>query len=205
MGFNPKHRVENKEIKKVIVVPYTINWATEFERLKSVFDYYLKDLISSVEHVGSTSVPGLSAKPIIDIDVIISNKDRFDRIIIILEKLGYVYSGEIGIPGREAFKRDSPLTPEDGSGYKWHEHHLYVCLENSDSLKNHLLFRDYLRAHLEEAQEYGRLKTELATRYPYDIDSYVEEKTAFILPILKKSGFDQEALTKIDLQNKAIK
>lgn len=197
--------MENNKVKKVVVLPYTTNWATEFEKLKSVFKTHLKRLICNVEHVGSTAVPGLFAKPIIDIDIIISNKDQFDEIKRILKKLGYTYSGEMGIPGREAFKRDDRLTPIDGSGYLWHEHHLYVCIENSESLKNHLLLRDYLRIHLDDAQEYGRLKTDLAVRYPTDIDRYVEGKTAFILQILKKLGFDQAILSKIELQNKAVK
>lgn len=205
MKFKPTHGMENKKIKKVVVVPYTANWAAEFEKLKSVFQNYLKTLICNIEHVGSTAVPGLSAKPIIDIDIIISNKEKFDEIKSILRKLGYTYSGQMGIPGREAFKRDDQLTPMDGSGYYWHEHHLYVCVEDSDSLKNHLLLRDYLRANLNEAQDYGRLKIELAAKYPDDIDHYVEGKTAFILQILKKSGFDQEVLSQIELQNKAVK
>lgn len=121
--------MENKKIKKVVVVPYSVNWATEFEKLKSVFQNCLKTLIRGIEHVGSTAVPGLSAKPIIDIDIIISNKEQFDEIKSTLKKLGYTYCGEMGIPGREAFKRDDQLTPMDGSGYLWYEHHLYVCVE----------------------------------------------------------------------------
>jgi GrpB-like predicted nucleotidyltransferase (UPF0157 family) len=204
-GIQLKVRYERPGSKKVIVVPYSTNWPIAFEKLKSVFNYHLKDLMISIEHGGSTSVPGLSAKPIIDIDIIIRNKDRFENIISILKKLGYTYAGEMGIPGREAFTRTSALTPEDGSGYDWPAHHLYVCLENSNSLKNHLLFRDYLRTHLEKAQEYGELKMELAKKHPLDIDSYIEAKTAFILSILEESGFDQEELFKINLQNKANK
>ncbi|QNK64203.1 GrpB family protein [Pedobacter sp. PAMC26386] len=191
-------------IKKVVVVPYSTTWATEFGKLKMIFSGQLQDLILRIEHVGSTAVPGLAAKPIIDIDLIINNKYKFDHIIEILSKLGYTHGGEMGIPGREAFTRNSALTPEDGSGNFWPQHHLYVCLENSNSLRNHLIFRDYLRNNPKKVKEYSELKLKLAKNHTFDIDGYVEAKTTFILSILENSGFDQEDLSTIKIQNKAI-
>ncbi|CAL1518765.1 GrpB family protein [Chitinophaga sp. MM2321] len=193
------------ENNRIIVVPYSDHWATVFNQLKAVFSDRLKDLFISIEHVGSTAVPGLSAKPIIDTDIIIKDKSRFEEIVEILDKLGYTHQGDMGIPGRAAFKRRSELTPEDGSGRTWPQHHLYVCLQDSVSLKNHLSFRDFLRANPRKAKEYGALKLQLAKEYPLDIDSYIEGKTKFITAMLESTGFSQEALSDITAQNKAPK
>ena len=191
--------------KRIEVVPFSENWAQTFEALASVFKIDLEGLIIGIEHVGSTSVPGLAAKPVIDLDLIIRDKSRFEEIKVILEKRGYLHVGELGIPGREAFKRASEYTPLDGGNQVWPAHHLYVCLQDSVSLNNHLLFRDYLRANPKTAAEYGRLKMTLAEIYPYDIDRYVDGKTDFIIAVLEKTGFDKTLLNNISGQNKIDK
>nr|WP_068889423.1 GrpB family protein [Pedobacter panaciterrae] len=187
--------------KEVVVVPYSNNWASVFEDLSAIFSKYLKDYIIGIEHVGSTAIPGLSAKPIIDLDIIIQDKSNFKEIIRILKKLGYNYLGEMGIIGREAFERISDLSPNDGSGKQWLRHNLYVCTEDSMGLKNHIRFRDYLRSHPALVNEYGTLKMELAKKYPFDIDGYINGKTDFIISILAKNGFDNEILKSIKQQN----
>lgn len=191
--------------KEVIVVPYSNNWASVFQELSTIFNKYLKDYIIGIEHVGSTSVPGLAAKPIIDLDLVIKDKSNFKEIIRVLKELGYNYLGEMGIVGRDAFERMSDLSPADGSGKQWLRHHLYVCTQDSMGLKNHIRFRDYLRSHPEIVIEYGTLKTELAKKYPFDIDSYIDGKTDFIISILAKNGFDDEILQNIKQQNIASK
>ncbi|NQX40018.1 GrpB domain, predicted nucleotidyltransferase, UPF0157 family [Pedobacter steynii] len=188
--------------KRIEVVPYTENWAQTFEALANVFKIDLEDLIIGMEHVGSTAVPGLAAKPVIDLDLIIRDKSRFEEIKVILGKRGYLHVGEMGIPGREAFKRSSEYTPLNAENQVWPAHHLYVCLQDSVSLKNHLLFRDYLRANPETAAEYGRLKMTLAEKHPYDIDRYIDGKTDFIITVLEKTGFDKMLLNDISGQNK---
>jgi len=195
----------NFKPKRIEVVPFTENWAQTFEALAGIFKIDLEDLIIGIEHVGSTAVPGLAAKPVIDLDLIIHDKSRFEEIKVILEKRGYLHVGELGIPGREAFKRSSEYTPLDGKNQLWPAHHLYVCLQDSVSLNNHLLFRDYLRANPETAAEYGRLKMALAEIYPYDIDCYVDGKTDFIIAVLEKTGFDKMLLNNISGQNKINK
>jgi GrpB-like predicted nucleotidyltransferase (UPF0157 family) len=191
--------------KRIEVVPFTENWAQTFEALARIFKIDLEDLITGVEHVGSTAVPGLAAKPVIDLDLIIRDKSRFEEIKVILGKRGYLHVGELGIPGREAFKRSSEYTPLNAENQVWPAHHLYVCLQDSVSLNNHLLFRDYLRANPETAAEYGRLKIKLAEIYPYDIDRYVDGKTDFIIAVLEKTGFDKMLLNDISGQNKIDK
>ncbi|WP_306353040.1 GrpB family protein [Flavobacterium sp. '19STA2R22 D10 B1'] len=187
----------------IVVVPYSNDWAPSFQLLKTIYESHLNGLFTSIEHVGSTSVVGLAAKPVLDIDIIIHNQSTLEQCIRTLQKLGYTSVGEMGIPGRFAFRRDSNKTPENGSGTPWPQHHLYVCLEDSISLKNHLSFRNYLRSNPKAVQEYSTLKMGLAQKFPNDIDQYVEGKTAFIISILEKTGIDSNSLQDITLQNKA--
>ena len=158
--------------KHVVVLPYDEAWKKDFEEIKAELMAVLDGLVLSVEHVGSTSVPGLAAKPIIDIDVVIEDTDCFEKVKAALEMIGYQHEGDLGIHGREAFKYDG----------KEHlrKHHLYVCAKDSDELKRHLSFRDYLRTHSDAVKEYGRIKEEGARLYPNDIDSYIEYKAPFI-------------------------
>ena len=158
--------------KHVVVLPYDEAWKKDFEDIKAELMQVLEGLVLSVEHVGSTSVPGLAAKPVIDIDIVIEDQGCFDKVKTALETIGYHHEGDLGIPGREAFKYDG----------KDHlrKHHLYVCSKDAAELKRHISFRDYLRAHPEAVEEYGRIKIEGAELYPYDIDRYIEHKSPFI-------------------------
>lgn len=164
--------------KHVVVMPYDVKWKQAFTNIKSELEAVLGDLALRIEHVGSTSVEGLSAKPVIDIDVVIKDTSILEPVISALAKIGYRHEGDLGIPGREAFKYEG----------KEHlmKHHLYVCVEDSSELKRHLAFRDYLRSHPEAADEYSRVKVEGALLYPYDIDKYIEHKSPFIENIYAK-------------------
>lgn len=166
--------------KKVTVVPYDYKWNEEFQKIKLDLEKMLEDSIIAIEHVGSTSVEGLSAKPIIDIDIIIKSYDNFHDVKSRLESLGYYHEGDLGISGREAF------------GYvekqEFMTHHLYVCPQDSDELKRHIAFRDYLRINKEDRDKYSEIKLHAAKNYPTDIDSYIENKSPFISEIYKKIG-----------------
>ena len=166
--------------RHVVVVPYDERWARDFSDIAREIRENLGELALDIEHVGSTSVPGLSAKPIIDIDVVIRDYGSLDAVISALGRIGYRHEGDLGIAGREAF------------GYEGKEHlqkhHLYVCPQDSAELKRHIAFRDYLRTHPEEAEAYGRIKEEGAALHPYDIDRYIEHKSAFIASIYRKIG-----------------
>ena len=154
-----------------------------------------------IQHVGSTSVHGLIAKPVIDIDLIIEDRSFLESIKTILAKLGYEYMGNLGINDREAFKRASSRTPDDGSLRDWPAHNLYVCINGSVALRNHLALRDFLRANPHKAKEYGELKKRLIAENPFDIDLYIKHKTPFILEILKTLDFDESSLNEIKKAN----
>lgn len=191
--------------ERIVIEDYNPEWAVEFARLKAVYQRYLGHLLLNIQHVGSTSVVGLAAKPILDIDLIIPNKSFFDSVVEVLSRLGYTHRGDLGIIDREVFRRNTAATPEDGSDREWLKHHVYVCIKGSVSLQNHLLFRDVLRDHPAQAKAYGELKKQLARQYAYDIDQYIEKKTDFIVNILAQQGIDDSALAQIIAQNQAKK
>lgn len=183
--------------KEVVVEKYNPGWVSCFKHLKSILSNALADLDCTIEHVGSTAVPGLAAKPIIDLDIIF--EEPCERLVIIkrLERLGYKHLGDLGIAGRDAIK----LTENASKLISNHRHNLYVCQQGSLALQNHLKFRDFLRTNPTEAYNYGILKMELAELYPHDIDSYVKQKTPFITEILSNLELTEEAISKICFQN----
>ena len=168
--------------EQVTVGPYDPGWPKDFEEIKQELTAALGPLALHIEHVGSTAVPGLAAKPIIDIDIVIEDSSRLPSVIKALSSLGYSYEGDLGIADREAFSYQG----------KEHlcTHHLYVCPQYSAELRRHLLFRDYLRDHPQTAAEYGALKQRAAALFPQDIDSYCNYKA----PCIEKIYADIAAL-----------
>ena len=131
--------------------------------------------MASVEHIGSTAVPGLAAKPIIDIMPGLETFDDGFACVSPLEVLGYEYRGENGIPGRHYFDHFDKSGAQ-ASGIQ----HVHMLVVGSESWTRHVLFRDYLRTNSDEARRYARLKRSLAERYTQDREAYTEGKTAFI-------------------------
>ena len=164
----------------VTVIPYSDQWERDFLKIKDEIKSALGELAERIEHVGSTSVRGLSAKPVIDIDVVISDSSVLSDVIAALGRIGYQHEGDLGITGREAFRYDGKDHLQ--------KHHLYVCPEDSAELRRHIALRDYLRSHPEVAAEYSRIKEEGAALYPEDIDRYIEYKTPFIEKIYREIG-----------------
>ena len=130
----------------VVIVDYDPAWPVAFAALARVLSQAFGELALSIEHVGSTAVPGLAAKPVIDLDVVISAEERLPAVDAALMPLGYEYEGEKDIPGRHAFDRRGEDVPRDGSRLTWPAHHLYVCARGCTELRRHLAFRDYLRS-----------------------------------------------------------
>lgn len=163
--------------KNVVVEKWNPKWKDEFERIVVSLG---KDIIYNsikIEHVGSTSVEGLSAKPIIDLDIVIEN-DKFEIIKRLLNDKGYEHEGDLGIEGREAFSysgKEELMT-----------HHLYVCPKDSKELFKHITFRDFLKNNPALASEYSKVKEQAAVLYPDDIDKYMEFKSEIIEKIYKK-------------------
>lgn len=158
--------------KNVIVLPYDPKWKNDFDEIKQELVNAIGDLIVGIEHVGSTSVEGLSAKPIIDIDVVISDYSVFDSIVSKLSTIGYVHKGDLGIKDREVFKySDKPHLLK---------HHLYVCPQNSKELLRHITFRDFLRNNPEAVKKYSKVKENAAKLFPDNMDKYIEYKSPCI-------------------------
>ncbi len=166
--------------KHVIVLPYDISWKLNFEKIKEELLKTLRDTVLKIEHVGSTSVEGLSAKPIIDIDIAIKDYSVFELVKEKLELIGYVHEGDLGIKDREAFKYV-------GKEYL-QQHHLYVCPQNSTELMRHITFRNYLRNNQDAIDEYSQVKEEAARLFPEDIDKYIEYKSPCIKNLYRKCG-----------------
>jgi GrpB-like predicted nucleotidyltransferase (UPF0157 family) len=158
----------------LVVVDYDEAWPAWFDEIARPLREALGDLGAEVEHIGSTAVPGLAAKPIIDIDVAVRSAEDVPRAIERLRRLGYVYQGDKGIPGREAFMWPPGAT----------RHHLYVVVAGSDPHMAHLRFRDHLRGNAEAAARYASLKKELAARYGDDPIAYTEAKSEFVSRVL---------------------
>ena len=165
---------------KVVVLPYNRTWKSDFEEIKIEIENVVGDFIIGIEHVGSTSVEGMSAKPCIDLDVIIKDYSVFDTVVSKLESIGYIHEGDLGIKDREAFKySDKPHLKT---------HHLYVCPQYSEELHRHMSFRDYLRSHPEAVRKYSSVKETAARMFPEDIDKYIEYKSPCIEEIYMLCG-----------------
>jgi GrpB-like predicted nucleotidyltransferase (UPF0157 family) len=160
----------------VIVVNYDPEWPAQFEFLKERAARALLEFGNRIEHVGSTAVPGLAAKPIIDLIVQLNDAAQLVPVIQKLEALGYKHEGNLGIPGREAFA--VPLGEP--------RHHLYVCLPGCSQLSDQIAFRDYLRANKSARDDYAALKRQLAEKYRNDRTGYSESKTGFVADVLAR-------------------
>jgi GrpB-like predicted nucleotidyltransferase (UPF0157 family) len=162
----------------VKVVEYDAAWTGAYERERVLIAAALGELAAGIEHVGSTAVPGLAAKPIIDIMVGVRSLAEGERCIGPLEGLGYEYKGELGIPRRLYFRKTT-------AGRRSHQIHLVEL--GRDFWERHILFRDYLREHPEVAQDYAKLKVRLAEQFGTDREGYTEAKTEFIVRALAKA------------------
>lgn len=154
----------------VIVLDYNPGWPALFQSLRDRIAGALGDIAATIEHVGSTAVPDLAAKPVIDIDVLLSSETMLAAAIDRLATLGYIHQGNLGIPEREAFFAPVNDPP----------HHLYVCPPGSAQFRRHIAFRDFLRAHPIDAKRYGDLKIALAQRFREDRSAYSSAKTQFV-------------------------
>ena len=143
----------------MVVEKYNPKWIEQFRTLKEFLEKNATEY-NSIEHVGSTSIPGMNAKPIIDIDVVVEDAAQFLKLKEELSKIGYVHEGDRGILGREAFDHENVPVSID--------HHLYVCVKDNAELLRHLKFREKLRANPELVNEYNKIKEEILAKVGND-------------------------------------
>lgn len=158
------------------VVDYDTSWPADFEAIAA----FLRPAIPSgvqIEHVGSTSVPGLAAKPIIDLDLVVAAEDDLDDVLQAVSTLGFVHRGDGGVPGRQAFNTLGGLP----------YHHLYAVVAGSEAHRDHLDLLDYLRSHPEQARAYAAEKRRLEHLLRTDRDAYVIAKGPFITDLLRQA------------------
>jgi GrpB-like predicted nucleotidyltransferase (UPF0157 family) len=164
----------------IVVSDYDPRWSERFDELRQRLAPHVADLAVSIEHVGSTAVPGCAAKPIIDLDIVVSEEAVMPELISRLTGQGYRHEGDLGIRGREAFQAP-PAAPE---------HHLYSVVAGSKPHLDHVLLRDYLRQRPDEVQRYRALKVALAQRFRADSEgraAYSTAKSALVEELLAKS------------------
>ncbi|MGP4076770.1 GrpB family protein [Halobacillus sp. K22] len=156
---------------------YHPEWPALFKREEEMIREVLGDHALGIEHIGSTAIPGLQAKPIIDIMTGIESLDSYDQYIPNLSTIGYTYVPKLELEDRRFFKKEK----------KTQTFHLHLCEFGGKEWEEKLLFRDYLRQHPEELEEYNSLKNILADRYSNDRPAYTESKGPFITSIIQKA------------------
>ncbi|MGY5870708.1 MAG: GrpB family protein [Candidatus Thorarchaeota archaeon] len=165
--------------REVQVVPYDQKWPTQYELERDRIFTVLENELVSVHHIGSTSIPGMSAKPIIDLLLEVKYITKIDDYNNEMIELGYEPRGELGIPGRRYFSREEPKDIRT--------HHVHSFQSGDIGLVRHLAFRDYMIAHPDEAKVYSELKMVLARRFQWDIDGYISGKHLYMERMEKKA------------------
>ncbi|WP_044477049.1 GrpB family protein [Oceanobacillus massiliensis] len=164
-------------MRRVEVCAHNEEWSLMFseeaEKLKLIFG----DEIVDIHHIGSTSVPGLKAKPIVDMMPVVRNIACVDTYNQEMQMNGYEPKGENGISGRRYFQK----------GGNNRSHHIHIYQNGSKEIKRHLAFRDYLQTHPDVKKSYGDLKEKLAQQFPYDIESYIDGKERLVKEIEEKA------------------
>ena len=169
--------------REIVVVDHDPAWAEWFETLRAHLWPAVADVALRIDHVGSTSVPGLAAKPIIDMDIVVADESRIRPVIERLRPLGYRWIGDLGVPGREAFRLDG--------GAEVPAHHLYLVVEDNKAHLDHWLLCDVLRSDPDARRRYAELKRENAAAADGDIDVYVAGKAALVAELLTRARRDR--------------
>lgn len=176
----------------IVVVDYDPDWPSAFQSLRAMYERALTGVrVVAIEHVGSTSVPGLAAKPVIDVDIVVAGEDVPDAIRA-MEAAGFRSLGERGITDRCALEAPGHLPRT----------HTYVVVDGSLALRNHLGVRDVLRRDAALREEYAALKRAIAAREG-DIDRYVGAKSILLSAILERAGLTAEERQFIHDANRA--
>ncbi len=167
-------------MRKVEVVPHDPRWRVAFEAEAKQVAAALGENVVAVQHIGSTAIPEIYAKPIIDLLVEVRDINEVDGRSSAMESLGYEVMGEYGIPGRRYFRKDN----QEGI----RTHHIHAFESGSAESERHLAFRDYMIAHPVDAQRYSELKRRLAKEHPWSIDGYMDGKDGFIKEMERRAA-----------------
>ncbi|NFV13981.1 GrpB family protein [Clostridium sp. FAM 1755] len=168
---------DEKQIRIIEVVPHNPEWKIKYQKEADKIYNIMKEEIVKIHHIGSTSIKGIYAKPVIDILVEVQDINNVDNYNKKMKSLGYIAKCEYGIKGRRFFLK----------GLYHRTHHVHIFEKGDSEIERHINFRDYMREHKEEAKQYEELKKELALEFRYDIDSYCEGKDSFIKKIDEKA------------------
>jgi GrpB-like predicted nucleotidyltransferase (UPF0157 family) len=174
-----KRNISKRDKRIVGVVSYNSNWKKMYKEESEKIKNVLSDIIIDIHHVGSTAIPGIKAKPVIDILVEVKDIEAVDRYNHKMKDLGYEVMGEYGILKRRFFRK----------GGNNRTHHIHIFQAGNEEIERHINFKEYLIAHPDKARVYSKLKEELANKYTYDVENYTNSKSDFIKEIDKKAKF----------------
>ncbi|MEO8458093.1 MAG: GrpB family protein [Chloroflexota bacterium] len=184
-------------LSPIILADWNDAWPATFEAERVLLQDAIGEWAIAIEHVGSTSIPGIAAKPIIDICIAVASTDAQLKCVTPLVELGYDCLGEFGIPGRIYFRKltDNPLPGQASGSNIGRTHQLHMFLAGHPEFEQHTIFRDYLRAHPDARDEYEQLKRKLAAKHE-DIENYAANKTDFVHRILRAAGEERSVEAK---------
>jgi GrpB-like predicted nucleotidyltransferase (UPF0157 family) len=172
-----KRNISKRDKRIVGVVSYNSNWKKMYKEESEKIKNVLSDIIIDIHHIGSTAIPGIKAKPVVDILVEVEDIEGVNQYNHKMKELGYEAMGEYGIPKRRFFRK----------GGNNRTHHIHVFQLGNKEIERHINFKEYLIAHPKKAREYSKLKEKLANKYNYDVENYTNSKSDFIKEIDKKA------------------
>jgi GrpB-like predicted nucleotidyltransferase (UPF0157 family) len=167
------------ETRKIIIESYNANWKKLYKDESNLLRVIFSHILLRIEHIGSTSIPNMASKPIIDILIEVKSLMETDKLNNKMKQIGYIAKGENGIPGRRYFRKGTDL---------FHTHHIHVYQQGDPNISKHILFRNYLIDNVNKALEYQSLKIKLAEEYREDPISYTEGKAVFTEQMLREAN-----------------
>ena len=172
-----KRNISKTDRRRVGVVSYNPNWKEMYKEESEKIKNVLSDIIIDIHHIGSTAIPGIKAKSVIDILVEVKDIEGVDQYNHKMRELGYEVMGEYGIPKRRFFRK----------GENNRTHHIHIFQAGNEEIGRHINFKEYLIARPDKAREYSKLKEKLANKYNYDVENYTNGKSDFIKEIDRKA------------------
>ena len=171
-----KSNISKTDKRRVEVVSYNPNWKEMYKEESGKVKNILSDIIIDIHHIGSTAIPGIKAKPVIDMLVEVKDIEAVDQYNHKMEEFGYEVMGEYGIPKRRFFRK----------GGDKRTHHIHIFQVGNEEIERHIDFKKYLIAYPDKAREYSKLKEKLTNKYTYDVENYTNGKSDFIKEIDRK-------------------